>query len=303
MKLKFGTFLLLCLFLLNGKAVTKSDDFILGQIENIHSEILEENRILNIYLPDGYNKETAYPVIYLLDGSADEDFIHIAGLVQYNAFPWVNRVAPSILVGVANSNRKKDFTSPSTNKLDMEFIPNNGGSTKFISFIEKELQPYIETKFKTTDSKTIIGQSLGGLLASEILFTKPQLFDKYIIISPSLWWRDNYLMNETPAILNGSYTKPISIYIGVGTEGSIDDSSKAMEDDAKLLADKIAQAKAKNITIFFDHMKDEDHGTAGHQAVMNAFKLFMKVTPIVTETILRTSSQKRAGSHKSALFI
>ena len=71
-------------------------------------------------------------------------------------------------------------------------MPNNGGSDKFITFIEKELQPYIERTYSTNDSKTIIGQSLDGLLATEILFKNPKLFNHYIIISPSLWWRNAY---------------------------------------------------------------------------------------------------------------
>ncbi len=53
----------------------------LGVIDEIQSTLLGEKRILNIYLPEGYNKNdtTNYPVTYLLDGSADEDFIHVAG--------------------------------------------------------------------------------------------------------------------------------------------------------------------------------------------------------------------------------
>src|SRR5215207_737805 len=67
--------------------------FVLGVTTAVNSKVLGEKRILNIYLPEGYNpKDTVtYPVIYLLDGSADEDFIHVAGLVQYNSFEWINR--------------------------------------------------------------------------------------------------------------------------------------------------------------------------------------------------------------------
>jgi uncharacterized protein len=65
----------------------KSKPFILGVIDEIQSIELTEKRVLNIYLPEGYNQNdtTKYPVIYLLDGSANEDFIHIVGLVQFNS--------------------------------------------------------------------------------------------------------------------------------------------------------------------------------------------------------------------------
>ena len=143
---------------------------------------------MNIYLPEGYKQgdTTKYPVIYLLDGSADEDFIHIVGLVQFYSFEWINQVPKSIVVGIATVDRRRDFTFPTTIEEDKKVYPTTGHSEKFIAFIEKELPPFIESKNKTNSSKTIIGQSLGGLLATEIFLKKPTLFNKYIIISPSL---------------------------------------------------------------------------------------------------------------------
>lgn len=279
MKIIYLIFLFLIATASSGKTVkdkskNEAKEFVLGYIENVHSQILNEDRILNIYLPEDYNKDTKYPVIYLLDGSADEDFIHVVGIVQYNTFAWVDRIPKSIVVGIANTNRKKNFTSPSNREIDKRLIPDNGGSEQFISFIEKELQPYIETKYKTTEDKTIIGQSLGGLLATEILFTKPQLFNKYIIISPSLWWKDGYLLNSQPSILNKDYTTPTDVYIGVGKEGSINGSKNhIMENDARLLADKIKEGQCPNIKVYFDYLPEENHATVTHQSVFNAFRL------------------------------
>lgn len=72
------------------------------------SEILNENRILNIYLPNEYFNDSTqkFPVIYLLDGSLDEDFIHIAGLVQFCSFSWINEIEPTIVVGIENVDRQ-----------------------------------------------------------------------------------------------------------------------------------------------------------------------------------------------------
>ena len=96
------------------KQTDSSRPFVLGRIEELRSKELHEVRVLNIYLPEGYSKNDAakYPVIYLLDGSADEDFIHIAGLVQFNSFDWVGQVPKSIVVGLATVDRKRDFTFP-----------------------------------------------------------------------------------------------------------------------------------------------------------------------------------------------
>jgi predicted alpha/beta superfamily hydrolase len=160
-----------------------SKPFVLGVIEEFASTQLAEKRILNIYLPAGYNKNdsTKYPVVYLLDGSADEDFIHVVGVFQFNNFSWIDRVPKSIIVSIANVDRRRDFKYPTTIEADKKRFATSGHSDKFIAFIEKKLQPFIEKKYNTNHSKTIIGQSLAGLLATEVFIKKPTLFNKYII--------------------------------------------------------------------------------------------------------------------------
>lgn len=253
---------------------TAAKPFVLGVIEELDSRELGEKRIVNIYLPEGYDPAAAtkYPVIYLLDGSADEDFIHIAGLVQFNSFEWVNHLPKSILVGIATVNRKRDFTFPTTISQDKKAYPTAGQSDNFISFIEKELQPFIEKRYKTNESRTIIGQSLGGLLETEILFKKPSLFNKYIIISPSLWWDNGCLLNEDLSLLS-IFKQSIDVYIGVGKEGvTPTEIPRVMEVDANLLAEKIKSVKNENIKVHFEYLPQENHGTILHQAVSNAFR-------------------------------
>jgi uncharacterized protein len=250
--------------------------FILGVIDEIQSEELGEKRVLNIYLPQGYKQDdtTRYPVIYLLDGSADEDFIHIAGLVQFYNFEWINQVPKSIVVGIATVDRKRDFTFPTTIQEDKRKYPSTGHSDKFISFIENELQPFIETKYHSNNDKTIIGQSLGGLLATEVLLKKPELFNKYIIISPSLWWDNGSLLNLNSDFLTENFRQKTAVYIGVGKEGlTPTEIPRVMEVDANLLADKIKSARNNKVKVLFDYLPFENHGTIMHQAVSNAFRL------------------------------
>jgi predicted alpha/beta superfamily hydrolase len=250
--------------------------FVLGVIDELNSEILSEKRILNIYLPEGYSATDTikYPVIYLLDGSADEDFIHVAGLVQFNNFPWIDRVPKSIVVGIANIDRKRDFSYPTSVAGDKAIMPTSGGSDKFITFLESELQPFIEKNYKAGNSKTIIGQSLGGLLASEVLLKKTTLFNNYIIISPSVWWDNGSLLKLKSAILEQNFKQKTQVYIGVGKEGPAPGVIKRlMEDDAKLLYNKIRATNSKNVSVYFDYLPQEDHATITHQAVFNAFRL------------------------------
>jgi len=258
------------------QTVRTTKPFVLGVIDEVQSAQLGEMRILNIYLPDGYNRNdtVTYPVCYLLDGSADEDFIHITGLYQFNNFSWINRVPKTIIVGIANIDRKRDFTYATTLAADRKRYPTTGHSDKFISFLEKELQPYIQQHYKTNGQKTIIGQSLGGLLATEILLKKPTLFNKYIIISPSLWWDNGSLLQVQSAVLDVGFAEKTAVYIGAGKEGlTPGDTPRVMEVDANLLADKLKSAPNKNLTVYFDYLPQENHGTITHQAVFNALRL------------------------------
>ncbi len=257
------------IFSQNQAKIETKTPFTIGESITIRSKILKEKRTINIYLPHGYVSDSLkkYPVIYLLDGSKDEDFIHISGLVQFGSFSWINMIPETIVVGISNLDRKRDLTYPTKNEKDKKEYPTTGGSAKFIDFIEQELQPLINNEYRTNSIKTIIGQSLGGLLATEILFKKPNLFDNYIIVSPSLWWDDESLIKHTPVIYN---TKK-SIYIGVGKEGPI------MEKVAKELYQKLKATSSQNTSLFYNFFKEQNHGDTLHLAVYDSFeKIFKK---------------------------
>ena len=236
----------------------------IGETIEFQSDILNEKRVINVYLPHNYSPDSlkTYPVIYLLDGSIDEDFIHISGLVQFSSFSWINIIPETIVVGIANVDRQRDFTFHAKDKGYKKEFPTTGESESFINFIEKELQPLIEKKYKTNADRTLIGQSLGGLLATEILFKKPELFDNYIIVSPSLWWDNELLLEYDPKTIK---TKK-SIFVAVGKEGEI------MEREAKGLYDKLEALNNENTILYFKFLEDQSHGDALHLAVYSAFE-------------------------------
>ncbi|MCL8006858.1 alpha/beta hydrolase-fold protein [Gelidibacter japonicus] len=238
-----------------------------GEVVSIDSKILSESRTLNIYLPDGYNTADTlkYPVIYLLDGSMNKDFLHIVGLVQF--FNLQMNMPKTIVVGIANIDRKRDFTFPTTDrKLKMDY-PTTGGSRKFIDFLESEVQPYIKANYPTTNQKMLIGQSLGGLLATEILFKKPTLFTDYIIVSPSLWWDNESLLKDARMFLGAHSKMPANVYVSVGAEGEI------MEREAKSLAELLKNSGKPNLNSEFLFLSNENHATILHQSVNDTFKL------------------------------
>ncbi|MEW5248193.1 alpha/beta hydrolase [Microbulbifer sp. 2201CG32-9] len=238
----------------------------IGETIRFPSKILKEERRLNIYLPASYhkNQDKTYPVIYLLDGSVEEDFLHIAGLMQFGAFSWINMLPESILVGVENVDRKRDFTYASQDTRDRKEFPTSGGSGKFIASLKKEILPAIKQNYRVNGESTLIGQSLGGLLATEILIKHTSLFDNYIIISPSLWWDRESLLQSIPADCCGAGT----IYVGVGKEGEV------MERLARNLYQKL-DPESSTETVHFGYFDQLNHGDTLHLAVYDAFnKLF-----------------------------
>ena len=134
----------------------------------------------------------------------------------------------------------------------------------FISFIEKELEPYIQNNYKVNRIRTIIGQSLGGLLATEILLKKPFLFDNYIIVSPSLWWNNESLLTAAPGLLSKSSLKNAEVIISVGAEG------KEMEGDAKKLSETLRSSGGK---VHYLTLPEENHLTILHNSVYKSFEL------------------------------
>lgn len=267
------TILFLALFIFHvslaqQKSNKKKTPFVIGEVDTIYSKVLKQKRVINVHLPLSYNPDSAttYPVIYLLDGSIGEDFVHIVGLVDY--MNMINILKPTIVVGIANIDRQHDFTFPTQDPEHQMFkIPNAGGSANFIRFIEKELEPYVEANYKTNGSKTLIGQSLGGLLATEILLKKPSLFTTYMIVSPSLWWNNESLLKDAPALLKRNSYSGIKVYLSVGTEG------KRMEDDAAQLS---ALLKQNNIDQIFLPMPEENHLTILHRSIYKGFELLYK---------------------------
>lgn len=269
---KLHILLIFCLGLVNQLSIAqqrvKKEPLTIGERVTLYSEILNEDRILNVYLPEAYSADSAttYPVIYLLDGSLHEDFIHVAGIVQFGSFPWINMLPPSIVVGISNVDRKRDFTYPTRNAKDKIDFPTTGSSANFIGFIENELQEFVKDTYKTNGVKTLIGQSLGGLLATQILFEKSELFNNYIIVSPSLWWDDESLLSKK--ITPNKDVK--SVTIAVGKEGEV------MEKSARDLHIKLQSVFDNTIQLNFRFYPENDHGDVLHLAVYNAFNLMYK---------------------------
>ncbi|NBL63946.1 alpha/beta hydrolase [Flavobacterium sp. NST-5] len=161
----------------------------------IQSKNVGEKRVINIWTPDGYAKSRdSFPVMYMADGGIKEDFPHIAN--TFSKLIQSNKIPPMILVGIENTERRRDLSGFTEVEKDKEIAPVIGGSEKFRAFISDELFPEIEKNYRTSGKRGILGESLSGLFVMETFFLKPELFDYYIAFDPSLWWNNQYLVKN-----------------------------------------------------------------------------------------------------------
>lgn len=149
-----------------------------------------------ISLPEGDVPYTGgYPVIYLLDGNAYFPAFHAAKRAQ-------TTLKPAILVGIGYPSdtpldfkrRAFDLSPPAPEERNK---PPQGGQDLFIAFIEKRLMPHVAERFKVDeDQRSLVGHSFGGMFGIYTLFTRPDLFQHVVAVSPSLWWQDRYLLEH-----------------------------------------------------------------------------------------------------------
>lgn len=159
----------------------------------IESKNVGEIRNINVWTPAEYKTSTdSFPVMYMADGGINEDFPHIANTLAKLIDE--NKIQPLILVGIANTHRRRDLTGFTEVAKDKEIAPVVGGSEKFRTFIKEELFPEIDGRYRTTTEKSIIGESASGLFVIETFLLTPELFDNYIAFDPSLWWNNHYLV-------------------------------------------------------------------------------------------------------------
>ncbi len=180
--------------------------------QNIYSESVNDTFRILVSLPDNYSlNEQKYPVLYVLDG--DIAFGMAASIARYLQIG--DNIPELIIVGIgygsidksAGEKRKRDYRPTSAN-----------GAENFLSFFEEELIPHIDSNYRTVPGdRTINGYSIGGLFALYSLFTKPEIFSRYILGSPSLSWDEysifKYEENSPDKILD----KKINIFISVGS--------------------------------------------------------------------------------------
>ena len=251
----------------------------IGTSYTLASDVLGEDRQINVWTPDGYDEDRpVYGVIYLLDGALDQDFEHIAGLAQLGALSWTYETF--IVVGIQTKDRQHELTPQPTDGRFIKGFPTAGGAGDFRRFIEEEVKPFIEGKYRTGKRKVLMGESLAGLFVVDTLLETPDAFDDYIAISPSLWWDGMNYSAGARAKLDTFGNDDRRLWLALADEGGM------METGMDILRAALSDVPTEVVDHHFtDYSETESHSTIYHRAALDAFRSLFALPPFDGNTL------------------
>ena len=227
-------------FLLVGTAVAQQPHTLTGDIrfhKGFHSNILNNDRDVVVYLPPGYeaNKDKRYSVFYLHDGQNlfDGATSFIPGQEwradeTAQSLIATGKVEPLIIVGIYNTG--KDRIDEYTPAVDPKYKM-GGKADLYGRLLVEELKPFIDTNYRTLKDARhtgLGGSSLGGLVSLYVGLKYPEVFGRLAVVSPSVWWADNYIVKYVEA---EKKRPPIRIWLDIGTKegGNAEEAQKTLE--------------------------------------------------------------------------
>ena len=234
----------------------------------VASTLLGEARRINVHVPRGYRASSArYPVLYMPDGGIDEDFPHVVNTVD--SLIALGMIRPVIIVGIPNTERRRDLTGPTRVASDSTIAPHVGGSAAFRGFIRDELIPAIRARYRASEERAIVGESLAGLFVLETFFEEPKMFRHYVALDPSVWWNGGALLDSVPPRLAKLDAAPRTLYVA---SSNVPDMASA----TARLAAMVTSAKPKGLVWVYTPRLDLTHATifrgVGPQALASALR-------------------------------
>jgi len=225
------------------------------------SAVYGTEREINIYGPEipewgkGYF-QSPLPVLYVVDGGAEQDFFHIAALSQLTIINAERQ--PMIVVGVKTDNRRQEIVPDPTNKdYQIGEFKEFGGSKEFRKHLLTEVKPFVESLYDV-QQYVIIGESLAGLFIVETFLEQPDAFDDYISVSPSLWWDDRKLSRQAAELLKDHKPSSRRFYLTMADEGG------TMRLGLEELMEAVKADETKVNLKFVDRANQDSHSTIYH---------------------------------------
>lgn len=221
----------------------------------LKSNVLGEDRVILVRTPAGYDSNNqSYPVLYLTDG--DAHIGHTASTIEFLARN--GRMSEAIVVGIPNTDRTRDLTptKPATKGATgaPQFLT-AGGADNFLKFIETELIPEIEKRYRVRPYRILAGHSLGGLFAVHAMLARPEFFNSYVAVSPSLQWDNQVTVKRAEDFFKTRKELNSTLFVSLANEGG------QMEDGFHQFKQVLAKNQAKGFEWDMQQWTDEDHGS------------------------------------------
>jgi predicted alpha/beta superfamily hydrolase len=226
-----------------------------------------ETRLINVYTPRAYRSGRRFPVLYMPDGGIDEDFPHVVNTVD--SLIALGVIRPVIVIGIPNTQRRRDLTGPTRFASDSAIAPHVGGSAAFRRFIRDELIPTVDARYRTTDERSVVGESLAGLFIVETFLDEPAMFKHYVALDPSLWWNHSAILDAAPIRLAAFDSAARTLFLANSNEPEIASGTAR-------LAELLRAATPRGLAWTHVPRPDLTHGTIfrgiGPTALANALR-------------------------------
>lgn len=182
--------------------------------QTLFSEALNEDRVLNIWLPDGYaGSESTYPVLYVLDAESPEGWTQAVRTVTETVRE--GSIPEMIVVGIHNTIRNRDMI-PAV----VAHRPGSGGSEEFLRFIGEELLPHIDAEFRTDGRNILYGGSNAGLFTVYAMLSRPEAFVGAIAGSPMIGHCSDYMYQAAEQLAHAAAYDGKSLFLIYGDNDS-----------------------------------------------------------------------------------
>lgn len=232
---------------------------IVGEQTDLYSKYNNRSYEISVFLPENYSKDsTKYSCLYLFYGE-DRKFLSASGIATaLSNATW--EIPKLIIVGITNMQWSRDLTPIPIKGMEDK----SGGAKDFLSFVTNDLFQFIDKRYKTNDHRIFMGHSFGGLFGVYSFLENPKSFDDYILISPSIATRADYIQDAfKQKITNSNDELTNKIYFSVGSEES------RMQKSSLWLLEGLESKKLKNLKWKYEVHPGKNHHTIVPVSLMN----------------------------------